>query len=207
MTKALRLLGLAPATLILADAVLRLWGLLDRLDLPTAALWLAARQALEAVVWRPALVPVEIAALLAVAPAAFLLHRRNASAATPTLVAGVALAALIAVRPTLLAPTEAAIASWGRWTLPLDWPDFRLRWEQLQLLRGALAAVACSGLIVGLVRERGGRPGAGVVTGGRPAASSAPASPAETSRHAAGVVPAFGAAMAAPPRCLAPAKE
>jgi hypothetical protein len=112
------------APLIAAGA--HLYELPNKLALD-GPLWLAVQQNLYRG-WGPVFGPFEIIAAAAAWVLLYLVRTRR-SVALPTLIAALALSAMIAVFFVFNAPVNAALAGWTAQSLPPDWPAYRLQWE------------------------------------------------------------------------------
>lgn len=90
-------------------------------------LWLAVQQNIYRG-WGPFIGPFEVLAIAATWVLVALVRGRRPTFAL-TLTAAVCLSLALVAFFTLNAPVNAAFAQWTPQTLPVDWPDYRLRWE------------------------------------------------------------------------------
>lgn len=124
-----------------------------------ANLWLAVQQHLYRG-WGPFLGgPSEIGAMVTSLILAYA-RRRSKAVLWPTLISFISYGCMIAVFVLMNSPVNAAVASWTATTLPLNWPDFRLRWEAGHTIAFVLSLIGLAALIWAYVKEQqetGGR--------------------------------------------------
>lgn len=96
---------------------------------------------------------IEVAAFLTIL-LALALVRRERPTFVATLVAAVAVGAMLLVRAVLVYPINQEVAAWTPVTLPADWERYRERWHLWHAVRTGFALVGFGAFAVSLLFEK-----------------------------------------------------